>query len=72
MAELILQNYNNTTLKKITNVYQLNYTNCEAPGIGDYIRGCFTLIQLINTINLCCKKNIKFEMNYKITQFQNI
>jgi hypothetical protein len=65
MAEAILQQYNNTTLKKITNIYQLNYTNSAAPGIGDYIRGCFTLLQIINSINLCCGKNLKFEMDLR-------
>jgi hypothetical protein len=38
--------FNNSSLKCIVNVYQLQYKNGCAQGLGDYIRGCFCLLQL--------------------------
>jgi hypothetical protein len=52
--------FNNSKLKKITNVYQLNYLNNIKPtGFGDYIKSCFFLIQLCNVLNL------EFDMNFE-------
>jgi hypothetical protein len=39
-------------LKKIVNVYQLNYTNEKSPGLGDFLRGCFCFMQLAQLFNL--------------------
>ena len=64
MIELFKQ-FTNDNLKKITNVYQLKYKNSDAPGIGDYIRGCFTLLQVIQNINLYSGKNIIFDMDIR-------
>jgi len=36
----------NSFLKRIVNVYQLQYKNGCAQGLGDYIRGCFCLLQI--------------------------
>ena len=34
-------------VKKIVNVYQLQYKNCNSIyGFGDFLRGCFCLIQI--------------------------
>lgn len=52
--------FNNSKLKKITNVYQLNYVNNMTPtGFGDYIKSCFFLLQLCKVLNL------EFDMNLK-------
>lgn len=64
MIELF-KKFTNNNLKKITNVYQLKYTNSSVSGIGDYIRGCFTLLQIIQHINLYSGKNIVFEMDIR-------
>ena len=64
MIELF-KKFKNDNLKKITNVYQLKYKNSDASGIGDYIRGSFTLLQMIQHINLYSGKNIVFDMDIK-------
>jgi len=48
---------NNPKLKKIVNVYQLNYFKCKSPGLGDYLRGCFFLMQL------CQKLGLEFDID---------
>ena len=42
----------NKKLKKIVNVYKLNYLNGKSPGLGDYLRGCFCLRQLSQLLNI--------------------
>jgi hypothetical protein len=44
--------FNNKNLNKIVNVYQLKYKNGPAQGLGDYIRGCFCLLQISAMIGL--------------------
>ena len=44
--------FTNKNLKKIVNVYQLEYKNAKSPGIGDYLRGCFCLMQLSKLLNI--------------------
>lgn len=61
----IIDKWSNTSLKKIVNVYQLSYKDCLAPGFGDYIRGCFSMNHFINTVNLYCRTNIKFDMDIR-------
>jgi hypothetical protein len=48
---------NNPNLKKIVNVYQINYINGKSPGLGDYLRGCFFLMQL------CQKLGVEFDID---------
>ena len=31
--------FTNQKLKKIVNVYKLDYKNAKSPGLGDYLRG---------------------------------
>jgi hypothetical protein len=50
--------FNNTRLKRLVNLYQLNYKNGVAQGFGDYIRGCFLLLQV------AMMNNLKFDMNF--------
>ena len=54
----IANKYTNTILKKITNVYQLQYIDFKPPGLGDYIRGCFCMMQLIYLLNKYCKTDV--------------
>jgi len=47
-----------TNVDKIVNVYQQNYKNAPGGGIGDFIRGCFFLLQF------CIFNNIRFDIDY--------
>jgi hypothetical protein len=47
----------NGKFKKVVNTYQLNYKNKMSGGFGDYLRGCFALIQL------CKLKGFEFDMD---------
>jgi len=47
-----LHTFTNTKLKKLVNVYQLDYINDKSPGIGDFIRGCFCFMQFSQLLNL--------------------
>lgn len=49
--------FNNRNLKRIINVYQLKYKNSVAQGLGDYIRGCFCLMQI------CAMLGLSFDMD---------
>lgn len=55
----IKNNFKNKTLKKIVNVYQLKYKNGNAPGLGDFLRGCFCLMQI------CVILGLEFDVNFK-------
>jgi hypothetical protein len=48
----ITKKFTNKKLKKIVNVYQLDYTNGKSPGIGDFLRGSFCFMQLAQLLNL--------------------
>jgi hypothetical protein len=50
--EIISKTFQNRKLKRIVNVYQLKYTNGAAQGLGDYIRGCFCLMQVSSLLGL--------------------
>ena len=63
MSKLELKNiankFNNTKLKKIINTYQLSLKNGTVTGLGDYLRGCFSLYQVAKILNL------EFDMDMK-------
>ena len=70
MSKLELKNiskkFNNTKLKKIINTYHLSFKNGSTPGLGDYLRGCFSLYQVAKILNL------EFEMdmnNHPMSKF---
>ena len=48
----IANSFTNTKLKKIVNVYQTDYKNMKSPGLGDFLRGCFCLMQVCRLINV--------------------
>jgi len=53
-----LVKYTNTKLKKIVNVYQLQYKNGPAQGFGDFLTGSLFLFQL------CVKHSLIFDMDF--------
>jgi hypothetical protein len=55
--QAIATSFTNTRLKKIVNVYQTDYTNMKSPGLGDFLRGCFCLMQV------CILLNIEFDID---------
>ena len=58
--------FHNNKLKRIVNLYQLKYVNSVAQGFGDYLRGCFCLLQI------AMKNNLQFDINFEnhpISQF---
>jgi hypothetical protein len=63
---IILKKFNNKNLKKIVNVYQLEYINGKSPGLGDFLRGCFCFIQLAKLLNLEFDLNI---LNHPISKY---
>lgn len=56
----------NKKLKKIVCVYQLDYINDKSPGLGDFLRGCFYVMQLSKLLNL--EFDIDFS-NHPISQY---
>ena len=48
----IVKRFTNKKLKKIVNVYQLDYVNGKSPGLGDFLRGSFCFMQLAQLLNL--------------------
>ena len=58
--------FKNNDLKKIVNVYQFHYTNGEAHGLGDFLRGCFCLLQISTILGL--EFDIDFK-NHPISKF---
>ena len=50
--ERFTNKYTNKKLKKIVNVYQLDYINGKSPGLGDFIRGSFCFLQIAKLLNL--------------------
>ena len=62
----------NKNIKKINNVYKINFKNSSSSGFGDFIRGCYFLLQFCEKNNIdidfhIYDINIKYYLNY----FQN-
>ena len=47
-----LNQLTNKNIKKIVCVYELKYKNMPSPGIGDFLRGCFFVLQLTKLLDL--------------------
>ena len=65
----LLLPFTNKRLKKIVNVYQKNNQEHKIPGIGDYLRGCFCLLQL------CKRLGLDFDMylgNHPLSKFLQV
>jgi hypothetical protein len=50
--ERFTNKYTNKKLKKIVNIFQLDYINGKSPGLGDFIRGSFCFLQIAKLLNL--------------------
>jgi len=48
----IQNRFQNNKLKKVVNVYKSNYNGLKPNGLGDYLRGCFFLMQLSKLLNV--------------------
>jgi len=67
---MIANSFKNHKLKKLVNVYQLHYKNGVAQGFGDYLRGCFCLLQITNMLGLTFDMDLK---NHPMSKFlQNV
>ena len=64
-CQAIVNKYSNNTLKKVVNVYQVQFKDFKAPGLGDYLRGCFCMSQILNTLNEYCNTNVVFDMDIR-------
>ena len=42
--------FNNRRLRTVVNVSQTQFVDFKASGLGDYIRGSFTMLQLLRTL----------------------
>jgi len=50
--EIYKNKFTNKKLKKLVNVFQVNYLNGKSAGLGDFIRGSFCFMQLAQLLNL--------------------
>lgn len=57
--------YSNTTLKKVVNVYQTRFLDFKASGLGDYLRGSFTMLQLLRTLEKYTGVHVDFDMDFR-------
>ena len=53
----------NVDLKKMVNVYQLQFLGFKPPGFGDFLRGCFSMAQYVNVINEHFGTKIEFDID---------
>jgi hypothetical protein len=63
----------NENIKKINNVYKLKYKNADATGFGDFIRGCYFLLEFCERYNIdvdfhIYDSNIKNYLSYFISK----
>jgi len=61
-----LEKLTNTNLHTIVQVYQYDYVNKKSPGLGDFLRGSFYLMQLSRILNVSFKMDIS---NHPISEF---
>jgi hypothetical protein len=57
--------YSNSTLTKVVNVYQTQFIDFKASGLGDYLRGCITMLQLLRTLKRHTGSDVAFEMDLR-------
>jgi len=55
----------NTKLKKIIGVYQIEFADFKASGLGDFIRGSFTMMQLLRLLNKYTPANIQYDLDFR-------
>ena len=64
-CKAIAKTYTNTRLKRIVNVYQHQFDTFKTPGFGDYLRGSFCMMQVIQLLNDYCNANIEYDMDIR-------
>ena len=57
--------YSNSTLTKVVNVYQTQFIDFKASGLGDYLRGCVSMLQLLRTLKKHTGKDVAFDMDLR-------
>lgn len=57
--------YSNSTLTKVVNVYQTQFLDFKASGLGDYLRGCVSMLQLLRTLKRHTGSDIAFDMDVR-------
>jgi hypothetical protein len=57
--------YSNTTLKKVVNVYQTQFLDFKASGLGDYLRGSMMMLQLLRTLEKYTGVHVDFDMDMR-------
>ena len=57
--------YSNTILKKVVNVYQTQFVDFKASGLGDYLRGSFMMFQLLRTLEKYTGVHLDFDMDLR-------
>jgi hypothetical protein len=57
--------YSNTTFKKFVNVYQTQFLDFKASGLGDYLRGSFMMLQLLRTLKKYTGVQVEFDMDLR-------
>ena len=62
---VIASAYSNNILKKVVNVYQTQFVDFKASGLGDYLRGSFTMLQLLRTLKKHTGSDVAFEMDLR-------
>jgi hypothetical protein len=61
----IASGLSNVKLKKIIGVYQIEFVDFKASGLGDFIRGSFTMMQLVRLLNKYTPANIQYDMDFR-------
>ena len=61
----IATQYTNTKLRTLVNVYQASYPRFKSPGLGDFLRGSFCMLQLIDLVNKYCGRQLLFDMDIR-------
>ncbi len=57
--------YSNTTLTKVVNIYQTQFLDFKASGLGDYLRGCISMLQLLKTLKRHTGRDVAFDMDLR-------
>jgi hypothetical protein len=57
--------YTNRRLRKVVNVYQTQFLDFKASGLGDYIRGSLTMLQLLRTLRKYTGHAVEFDMDLR-------
>jgi len=52
-------------VKKVVNVYQTQFLDFKASGLGDYIRGSLTMLQLLRTLRKYTGHAVEFDMDLR-------